>query len=135
MNPKPRNIPEGTSPLGRQPKLTPSTGPLKVGDSSAPEPEPETTAPQSEEPAPTLREPTSRPSTQIGRRPPPVARGAVTTTVRFDPEEAAEVDQFLLDLRLETGERLDKAELIRELLRLARFHPQTRKTLVTRLRN
>lgn len=77
----------------------------------------------------------SQPSTQIGRRPPPVAAEIFPTTVRFSPEEAAEVDQFVLDLRVETVERLDKAELVRELLRLARYHPQTRKTLVKRLRN
>ncbi|QLJ06688.1 hypothetical protein HZZ00_37285 (plasmid) [Streptomyces sp. NEAU-sy36] len=70
-----------------------------------------------------------------GRRPPPAAADAVPTTVRFDPEEAAEVDFFVLELRDDAGRRtLDKAEVIREALRLAREHEPTRKALLRRLR-
>jgi hypothetical protein len=70
-----------------------------------------------------------------GRRPPPAAADAVPTTVRFDPEEASEVDFFILELRDDAGRRnLDKAEVIREVLRLAREHEPTRKALLRRLR-
>ncbi|WP_329404998.1 hypothetical protein [Streptomyces melanogenes] len=70
-----------------------------------------------------------------GRRPAPRAADAVALTVRFEPEESDEVDDFLRDLRREAGRRrLDKAEAVRELLRLAREHEPTRKALIRRLR-
>jgi hypothetical protein len=70
-----------------------------------------------------------------GRRPAPRAADAVALTVRFEPEESDEVDDFLRDLRREAGlRRLDKAETVRELLRLAREHEPTRKALIRRLR-
>ncbi|MGR3939434.1 hypothetical protein [Streptomyces sp. BRA346] len=70
-----------------------------------------------------------------GRRPPPAAADAVPTTVRFDPEEASEVDFFILELREDARRRtLDKAEVIRELLRLAREHEPTKRALMRRLR-
>ncbi|MFJ4633913.1 hypothetical protein [Streptomyces sp. NPDC088847] len=53
-------------------------------------------------------------------RPAPKAEGAIPTTVRFDPGEAREIDRWLLELRERTGIRWDKAEVIRELLRMAR---------------
>ncbi|GAA2523109.1 hypothetical protein [Streptomyces longisporus] len=53
-------------------------------------------------------------------RPAPKADGAIPTTVRFDPGESHEVDRWLLELRAQTGIRWDKAEVIRELLRMAR---------------
>ncbi|MFD8630279.1 hypothetical protein ACFV4E_41650 [Streptomyces hygroscopicus] len=53
-------------------------------------------------------------------RPAPKAEGAIPTTVRFDPSESHEIDHWLLDLRVQTGVRWDKAEVIRELLRMAR---------------
>ncbi|MFB7918017.1 hypothetical protein [Streptomyces sp. NPDC056061] len=52
-------------------------------------------------------------------RPAPKADGAIPTTVRFDPSEALEIDRWLLELRNQTGSRWDKAEVIRELLRMA----------------
>ncbi|WP_153466755.1 hypothetical protein [Streptomyces kaniharaensis] len=55
-------------------------------------------------------------------------------TVRVDPAEATEVDLFQVMLREETGQRVDKAELIRELLLLAREHGPTRRALVQRLK-
>ncbi|MDX2695944.1 hypothetical protein [Streptomyces ipomoeae] len=78
----------------------------------------------------------SRPGrTRGGRRPPPAAADAVPTTVRFDPEEASLVDRFILELRDDAARRtLDKAEVIRELLRLAREHDPTRRALLRRLR-
>jgi hypothetical protein len=69
----------------------------------------------------------------LGRRPPPAAAGSSALTVRFSPDEALEIDEWLLALRRETGQRLDKGEVIRELLRLARYHPGTRRTLTKRL--
>jgi len=53
-------------------------------------------------------------------RPAPKADGAIPTTVRFDPSESHEIDRWLLELRIQTGIRWDKAEVIRELLRMAR---------------
>ncbi|MEU6070650.1 hypothetical protein ABZ864_40970 [Streptomyces sp. NPDC047082] len=53
-------------------------------------------------------------------RPAPRAEGAIPTIVRFDPGESLEIDRWILDLRTQTGIRWDKAELIRELLRMAR---------------
>ncbi|MEU0645965.1 hypothetical protein [Streptomyces umbrinus] len=41
-------------------------------------------------------------------------------TVRFEPGEALEIDQWILELRAHTGIRWDKAEAVRELLRMAR---------------
>ncbi|WP_328565268.1 hypothetical protein [Streptomyces coelicoflavus] len=70
-----------------------------------------------------------------GRRPAPRAADAVALTVRFEPEESDEVDDFLREIRRAAGRRrLDKAEAVRELLRLAREHEPTRKALVRRLR-
>lgn len=70
-----------------------------------------------------------------GRRPAPRAADAVALTVRFEPEESDEVDDFLREVRREAGlRRLDKAEMVRELLRLAREHEPTRKALIRRLR-
>ncbi|MFJ8955340.1 hypothetical protein ACIRO1_35150 [Streptomyces sp. NPDC102381] len=53
-------------------------------------------------------------------RPAPMAGGAVPTTVRFAPDESLEIDRWILELRARTGIRWDKAEVIRELLRMAR---------------
>ncbi|MGA5454877.1 hypothetical protein ACPCVO_50885 [Streptomyces umbrinus] len=53
-------------------------------------------------------------------RPAPKAGGAIPTTVRFDPGESHENDRWILELREQTGIRWDKAEVIRELLRMAR---------------
>uniref|UniRef100_UPI003F493D79 hypothetical protein n=1 Tax=Streptomyces chartreusis TaxID=1969 RepID=UPI003F493D79 len=53
-------------------------------------------------------------------RPAPKADGAIPTTVRFEPNESHEIDRWLLELRIQTGIRWDKAEVIRELLRMAR---------------
>ncbi|MGW1675666.1 hypothetical protein [Streptomyces sp. NPDC002324] len=80
------------------------------------------------------RQPSRPGRTRGGRRPPPAAADAVPTTVRFDPEEASAVDRFVLELRDDAARRtLDKAEVIRELLRLAREHPATRRALLRRL--
>ncbi|MEU3078754.1 hypothetical protein [Streptomyces laurentii] len=73
--------------------------------------------------------------TRGGRRPPPAAADAIPTTVRFDTDEAAEIDLWILTLREEAGRRqLDKAEVFRELTRLAREHEPTHKALMRRLR-
>ncbi|MFF3617027.1 hypothetical protein [Streptomyces sp. NPDC002580] len=53
-------------------------------------------------------------------RPAPKAEGTVPTTVRFHPSESHEIDRRLLDLRVQTGVRWDRAEMIREPLRMAR---------------
>lgn len=102
-------------------------------DAMAPGAPDATTEAQEEEPSP---RPRTRPGrSRGGRRPPPAAADAVPTTVRFDPEEANEISRFVLDLQDAAGRRtLDKAEVIRELLRLAREHEPTRKALLRRLR-
>ncbi|WP_327180474.1 hypothetical protein OG599_35405 (plasmid) [Streptomyces sp. NBC_01335] len=70
-----------------------------------------------------------------GRRPPPAAADAVPTTVRFDPEESSQIDRFVLELRDDAGRRaLDKAEVVRELIRMGMEHEPTRKALLRRLR-
>jgi hypothetical protein len=70
-----------------------------------------------------------------GRLPPPAAADAVPTTVRFDPEESSRIDRFVLELRDDAGRRaLDKAEVVRELIRMGMEHEPTRKALLRRLR-
>jgi hypothetical protein len=64
----------------------------------------------------------------------PKVTEARAMTVRMEPDEADDVDRFVLDLRDETGQRLDKAEVVRELLRLAQHNPSVRRALVKRLR-
>lgn len=54
------------------------------------------------------------------RRPAPKTTGSVSTTVRFDPDELLEIDAWLIGMRAETGRRWDKAEVTRELFRMAR---------------
>ena len=134
MNPpKERNIPASSSPLA-PPKLTPKTGPLRVGGRSGDEGQAPEEEHRQEHELPTARPP--RPGRTRGcRRPPPAAADAIPTTIRFDTEESAEVDQFVLELRVTAQRRnLDKAEVFRELIRLAQEHEPTRKALVRRLR-
>jgi hypothetical protein len=64
----------------------------------------------------------------------PSVTTARAMTVRMDPSEADDMDRFVLDLRDETGQRLDKAEVVRELLRLAQHNPSVRRALIKRLR-
>ncbi|MER7050393.1 hypothetical protein ABT391_36810 [Streptomyces jumonjinensis] len=134
MSGRERNIPQGTSALSAgsvQPVLTPALGRLRVG--SAGEDRPEHGDDQEREPERSGRPRPGR--TRGGRRPPPAAADAVPTTVRFDPEESSEVDRFVLELRDDARRRsLDKSEVIRELVRLAREHEPTRKALLRRLR-
>ncbi|MFE3020448.1 hypothetical protein [Streptomyces sp. NPDC059256] len=52
--------------------------------------------------------------------PAPKAEGAVPFTVRFDPSESLEIDQWILKLRTQIGIRCDKPEAVRELLCMAR---------------
>ncbi|MFD8822099.1 hypothetical protein ACFV1C_07045 [Streptomyces sp. NPDC059605] len=89
-----------------------------------------------EEDGPAAPEPEPRARRRTGgRRPAPRAADAVALTVRFEPEEADDVDDFLREVRRVAGlRRLDKAEAVRELLRLAREHEPTRKALIRRLR-
>jgi hypothetical protein len=63
----------------------------------------------------------------------PRVTDALAMTVRVDRSEAADIDRLILDLRDETGQRLDKAEVVRELLRLAQYDPAVRRKLVRRL--
>jgi hypothetical protein len=62
-------------------------------------------------------------------------KDAVAHTVRLDPEEATEVDLFVLMLRDDSRRtRLDKAEVYRELVRLAREDDAVRRKLLKRIR-
>ncbi|WP_326813295.1 hypothetical protein [Streptomyces scopuliridis] len=119
---KDRPIPPSESTLKLHPKLTP----LQVGDGERDDLDPEQRPGRRQSPPGRSRG---------GRRPPPAAADAVPTTVRFDPEESSEVDRFVLELRDDAGRRaLDKSEVVRELLRMAREHEPTRRALLRRLR-
>ncbi|MEU8437807.1 hypothetical protein AB0F18_33915 [Streptomyces sp. NPDC029216] len=133
------NTPEATSLLGQQavqpPVLTPKLGRPKVGAGAQGEDEQQELfeGQEQEQQAPKERVRPGR--SRGGKRPPPAAADAVPTTVRFDPEESSELDWFVLELREDAGRRtLDKAEVIREVLRLAREHEPTKRALVKRLR-
>jgi hypothetical protein len=77
----------------------------------------------------------TRPRASKGsRQQAPRVADALAMTVRVDRAEAADIDRLILDLRDETGQRLDKAEVVRELLRLAQHDPAVRRKLVRRLR-
>ncbi|MEU6213077.1 hypothetical protein ABZ891_24675 [Streptomyces sp. NPDC047023] len=54
------------------------------------------------------------------RRPAPKTEGSISTTVNFDPDELLEIDLWLIGMRAETGKRWHKAEIMRELFRMAR---------------
>jgi hypothetical protein len=70
-----------------------------------------------------------------GRRPAPAVKDAVAHTVRLEPEEASDVDRFVLGLRDDARRtRLDKAEVYRELVRLAREDDGVRRKLLRRLK-
>lgn len=97
-------------------------------DATTPRDHDATTGPQ-QAPAATRERARAKESRQAPR----VAE-ARAMTVRMDPDEADQVDRFVLDLRDETGQRLDKAEVVRELLRLAQHNPAVRRALVKRLR-
>ncbi|OYP09991.1 hypothetical protein CFC35_41995 [Streptomyces sp. FBKL.4005] len=104
-----------------------------AGDAAAPE-RPEATG-EGQEEAPSARPRPRAGRTRGGRRPPPAAADAVPTTIRFDPEEARAVDRFVLELADQAARRtLDKAEVFRELVRLAQEHEPTRKQLLKRLK-
>lgn len=132
MTPPERRSPEGESMLGTvsgTPTLTPRLAPPKVGDRGG---DPELDV-QEEQPAP--RQSARQGRSRGGRRPPPAAADAVPTTIRFDPEEARDITRFALELADQAGRRsLDKAEVFRELIRLAMEHEPTRKALVRRLK-
>jgi len=68
--------------------------------------------------APEPARPATAPRRPPRRRTGPRADTAVSLTVRVDPEEAPHIDALVLALRMETGVRLDKSEVIRMLLRL-----------------
>jgi hypothetical protein len=69
--------------------------------------------------------------TKSGRRSTaPVAAEAIAFTVRFDPAEAIEIDEWMMTLRRELGRaRLDKSEVFRALVTLGREHPSTARAL------
>lgn len=69
------------------------------------------------------------------RKPPPRVADAVALTVRVDLDEAAEIDLWVLTTRHEIGAtKLDKSDVIRELLRLAREDKEVQRRLVRRYR-
>lgn len=69
------------------------------------------------------------------RRRGPVAAEAVAFTVRFDQDEAIAVDEFVLAVRRAAGRRVDKSELVRALLRLARDWEDLRRAVAGGLRD
>ncbi|MGW1379557.1 hypothetical protein ACWD6P_35555 [Streptomyces sp. NPDC002446] len=138
MTSKPRNIPAGTSPLAGPPTLTPKVGPLKVGGRGQGEGEDQDQEHghgQDQEGAPSAPVPSRPGRSRGGRRPAPAVKDAVAHTVRLDPEEATDVDLFVLGLRDDARRtRLDKAEVYRELIRLAREDDTVRRKLLRRLK-
>ncbi|MFE2945229.1 hypothetical protein ACFXKG_40325 [Streptomyces sp. NPDC059255] len=85
-------------------------------------------------PAPERKAPVRR-RQPPGRRAAPRAADAVSLTVRVAPEEAPYIDALVLALRMETGIRLDKSEVIRALLRLTEMeNGPVRRALVRHLK-
>ncbi|MFE7113196.1 hypothetical protein ACFU98_44345 [Streptomyces sp. NPDC057575] len=109
---------------------------LRRGDRLPPEAPSQEHPDDGQEPErPTARRKPTPGRTRGGRRPPPAAADAVPTTIRFDPEEASAIDFFVLELRDDAHRRsLDKAEVFRELIRLAQEHEPTKRALLRRLR-
>lgn len=132
MSPKERNIPAATSPLAGPPKLTPKVAPLKVGGRMGDDDQEHE---HDQDDAPTAPPPSRPGRSRGGRRPAPAVRDAVATTIRLDPEEAREVRRFILDLQDDSHRaRLDKAEVYRELLRLAQEDDTVRRKLLRRIK-
>ncbi|MFE2729441.1 hypothetical protein [Kitasatospora sp. NPDC059327] len=105
-----------------QPALAPGLGLLEAGDQGA--------APQ----VPAVPGPARPGRTRGGKRPEPETCTAVALTVRVERDEAAAIDRWIIDLRDDTHRtQLDKSEVIRELLALARAHEPTRRALLKRL--
>jgi hypothetical protein len=78
--------------------------------------------------------PRARDVTASRRRGAPSVAGAVAFTVRFDPDEALQDDELVLALRRELRRsRLDKAEVVRTLLRAARSREDVRQALLEEL--
>jgi len=131
-----RRSPEPHSLLGTVstgPTLTPKLTRPKVG-ASGQESENQDQEQQEEGGAPAARKPSRPGRSRGGRRPAPAVKDAVAHTVRWDPDEATEVDLFILTVRDDTRRtRLDKAEVYRELLRLAREDDAVRRKLLRRL--
>jgi hypothetical protein len=64
----------------------------------------------------------------------PAAAEAVAFTVRFDPAEAIEIDDWVMGLRRELGRgRLDKSEVVRALLTIARENQTIQRSLLRAL--
>ncbi|MFF8775479.1 hypothetical protein [Kitasatospora sp. NPDC015120] len=118
---------ETTTPAPAEPQASEPA----AGDHDAVTPRPHDATPETTSAsAPTARSRRSR----GGRRPAPAAADAVALTVRVDPDEATEIDLWLLGLRDDARRtRLDKSEALRELLRLAREDDRTRRALLKRL--
>ena len=112
--------------------LTPGSGLVSRGEQHGQAPEhPPAEAPPVAPPA----RPAVRPGRRRGgQRHAPAVVTAVALTVRVDPDEATAIDQFVLELRGEARRtRLDKAEVLRELLTLAREDATIQRKLVKRL--
>lgn len=70
------------------------------------------------------------------RRRAPSVEDSVALTVRFDPDEYNEIDEWLLSLRRELGRaRLDKSEVVRALLLAARERADVRRALLALLKS
>lgn len=76
-----------------------------------------------------------RRTAKTSRKAAPAVADSVAFTVRFDPEEYNDIDEWLLSLRRELGRsRLDKSEVVRALLSAARDRADVRRILLSILK-
>ena len=145
--PKPKPVPAGrpSVPLpahtatGRHPLDPPPTQQQPLIEVTEPAGKPAGSAPRttSKKPVTSRRHdvttsPKQRKTTK--RSTAPVAADAVAFTLRMTPSDAADLDEWVLSLRRDLGRtRLDKSEVLRALLTLARDRPDLRKALLDSL--
>jgi len=91
----------------------------------------ETTTPRAQEITTPRRQDRMKP----GRRTAPSAADSVAFTIRFDAAEAIEIDAWVLSLRQELGRgRLDKSEVLRALITIARKQTSVQRALIRSLK-
>ncbi|MGI5493899.1 hypothetical protein [Microtetraspora malaysiensis] len=80
------------------------------------------------------RKPQRRDATKSRRNTAPSVDESVALTVRFDPAEYLDIEEWLIGLRRELGRsRLDKSEVVRALFQAARGNAAVRRALIATL--